>query len=58
MIQHIGYGTFIFFAAFSFLSGIWAWFIAPETKCVIGVEKVRPTGGGLAATDPSQGTNA
>ncbi|RSH80159.1 hypothetical protein EHS25_007264 [Saitozyma podzolica] len=32
MIQHIGYGTFIFFAAFSFLSGIWAWFIAPETK--------------------------
>jgi hypothetical protein len=39
MIQHIGFGTFIFFAAFSFLSGIWAWFIAPETKCVIRVEK-------------------
>ena len=32
MIQDIGYGTFVFFADFSFLSGIWAWLIAPETK--------------------------
>jgi len=32
MIQDIGYGTFVFFAVFSFLSGIWAWLIAPETK--------------------------
>ena len=32
MIENIGYGTFVFFAAFSFLSGVWAWLIAPETK--------------------------
>lgn len=32
MIEGIGYGTFVFFAAFAFLSGIWAYFIAPETK--------------------------
>ncbi|OCF77464.1 hypothetical protein I204_01452 [Kwoniella mangroviensis CBS 8886] len=27
MIKNIGYGTFIFFAVFSFLSGVWAWFM-------------------------------
>lgn len=32
MIDGIGYGTFVFFACFSFLSGVWAFFIAPETK--------------------------
>jgi sugar porter (SP) family MFS transporter len=32
MIQNIRWGTFVFFAAFSFMSGIWVWFICPETK--------------------------
>lgn len=32
MLQSIRYGTFIFFGAFAVLSGIWAWFLCPETK--------------------------
>ncbi|WVQ91962.1 hypothetical protein IAS59_005770 [Cryptococcus gattii] len=32
MLQNIRYGTFIFFGAFAVLSGIWAWFLCPETK--------------------------
>lgn len=32
MVQNIGAGAFFFFGAFSFLSAVWTWFIAPETK--------------------------
>jgi sugar porter (SP) family MFS transporter len=32
MLEHIGYGTYIFFAFFCGLSGIWALFLVPETK--------------------------
>ncbi|WVW85908.1 hypothetical protein I302_107946 [Kwoniella bestiolae CBS 10118] len=32
MIQNIKFGTFFFFAAFSFLSALWTWFFCPETK--------------------------
>jgi hypothetical protein len=31
-VQDTGYGAFIFFGAFSVLSGLWVWFVAPETK--------------------------
>lgn len=32
MLSNIGYGTYIFFAAMCFLSGIWAFFLVPETS--------------------------
>ncbi|WVQ75206.1 hypothetical protein IAR50_004818 [Cryptococcus sp. DSM 104548] len=32
MLQHIKYGTFLFFGAFGLMSGIWTWFLCPETK--------------------------
>lgn len=32
MIQSAGYGTFVFFACFCLLSGVWAYFLVPETK--------------------------
>jgi hypothetical protein len=31
MLEHIGYGTYIFFAAMCFLAGIWALCFVPET---------------------------
>lgn len=32
LISNTGYGTFVFFAAFSVLSGVWTYFCVPETK--------------------------
>ena len=32
MLQSIKYGTYIFFACFCFMAGIWAYFLVPETK--------------------------
>ncbi|KAI0775288.1 general substrate transporter [Trametes elegans] len=32
MLDKISYGTFIFFGAFSFLGGLFIWFLVPETK--------------------------
>ncbi|KZT37712.1 general substrate transporter [Sistotremastrum suecicum HHB10207 ss-3] len=32
MLQHIGFGTFVFFGAFSFLGGLFIWIFVPETK--------------------------
>lgn len=32
MLDSIGYGTYVFFAVFCFLSTIWAFFLVPETK--------------------------
>jgi sugar porter (SP) family MFS transporter len=34
LISNTGYGTFVFFAAFSVLSGVWTYFCVPETKGV------------------------
>ncbi|KAK0480038.1 sugar transporter [Armillaria novae-zelandiae] len=34
MLQHLGYGTFIFFGIFSFLGGCFIMFFVPETKGV------------------------
>ncbi|KAK0500345.1 general substrate transporter [Armillaria luteobubalina] len=34
MLQHLGYGTFIFFGIFSFLGGCFIMFLVPETKGV------------------------
>ncbi|SJL05401.1 probable MFS sugar transporter [Armillaria ostoyae] len=34
MLQHIGYGTFVFFGIFSFLGGCFVLFLVPETKGV------------------------
>jgi len=31
MLENIGYGTYIFFAAMCFLAGIWAFLFVPET---------------------------
>lgn len=32
MLEQIGWGTFIFFAAFATLAGVWTFFFVPETK--------------------------
>lgn len=32
MITNLGFGTFVFFGAFSFLGGLFIWFFVPETK--------------------------
>ncbi|KAI0368644.1 general substrate transporter [Pilatotrama ljubarskyi] len=32
MLDHIGFGTFVFFGAFSLLGGLFIWFFVPETK--------------------------
>lgn len=32
MIEEAGFGTYIFFACFCLLSGVWAYFLVPETK--------------------------
>lgn len=31
MLQNIGFGTYVFFCCFSALSGIWVYFLVPET---------------------------
>jgi hypothetical protein len=32
MLEHISYGTFIFFGSFSLAGGLFIWFFVPETK--------------------------
>ncbi|KAK6203734.1 hypothetical protein LQW54_008840 [Pestalotiopsis sp. IQ-011] len=32
MIEQIGFGTYVFFAAWCFLAAAWAWWFVPETK--------------------------
>ncbi|KAL0954486.1 hypothetical protein HGRIS_003454 [Hohenbuehelia grisea] len=32
MLDKLGFGTFVFFGAFSFLGGLFVWFFVPETK--------------------------
>lgn len=53
MIQHIKWGTFLFFAAFSFMSAIWTWFFCPETKGVSleGLDRIFGTKAGVEEID-------
>jgi len=32
MLTHLGFGTFVFFGAFSFIGGVFVWLFVPETK--------------------------
>ncbi|QKX54416.1 uncharacterized protein TRUGW13939_01502 [Talaromyces rugulosus] len=32
LIQNTGYGTYVFFCAFSILAAVWVWFFVPETN--------------------------
>lgn len=32
MLEDIGFGTYIFFGAWCYLAGVWAYFLVPETK--------------------------
>jgi hypothetical protein len=32
MLEHLKYGTYIFFAAFCILMFLWVWFLVPETR--------------------------
>ncbi|THY80684.1 hexose carrier protein [Aureobasidium pullulans] len=32
MLENIGFGTYVFFAVFCFLAGVWAYFLVPETR--------------------------
>ncbi|KAI0070424.1 general substrate transporter [Panus rudis PR-1116 ss-1] len=32
MMEHLGFGTFVFFGAFSFIGGVFVFFFVPETK--------------------------
>ena len=32
MLEKAGFETYIFFVCFCFLSGVWAYFLVPETK--------------------------
>jgi sugar porter (SP) family MFS transporter len=52
MLQHLGFGTFVFFGAFSFLGGLFVLFFVPETKG-LSLEEMDEVFGaqGLAAAD-------
>jgi len=52
MMQHLGFGTFVFFGAFSFLGGLFVMFFVPETKG-LSLEEMDEVFGaeGLAAAD-------
>lgn len=45
MLETIGFGTYIFFAAFALIAFVFTWFLIPETKVCITVEcgSVTPT---------------
>ncbi|KAH8100815.1 general substrate transporter [Cristinia sonorae] len=52
MMEHLGFGTFIFFGAFSFLGGLFILFFCPETKGLTLEEMDDVFGAqGLAAAD-------
>jgi len=53
MITHLGFGTFVFFGAFSFLGGVFIWLFVPETKGLALEEMDRVFGdsAGTAAAD-------
>ncbi|CDS06946.1 hypothetical protein LRAMOSA09469 [Lichtheimia ramosa] len=51
MLDNIGFGTYVFFAVFCFLSFFFVWFFVPETKGRSLEEMDEIFGGGTAATD-------
>ena len=52
MIQNLGFGTFVFFGAFSFVGGLFILFLVPETKGLTLEEMDQVFGSvGLAAAD-------
>lgn len=51
MLDNIGFGTYIFFGCFCFLSFFFVWFFVPETKGRALEEMDEIFGGGTAATD-------
>lgn len=56
MLEHITYGTFIFFGAFSLAGGLFIWFFVPETKGLTLEEMDEVFGAteGLAAADQAR----
>ncbi|KAJ7650213.1 general substrate transporter [Roridomyces roridus] len=54
MLQHLGFGTFIFFGAFSFMGGIFIWFCVPETKGVTLEEMEEGNTEGIAIEDQAR----
>ncbi|KAF8896348.1 hypothetical protein BD779DRAFT_1495399 [Infundibulicybe gibba] len=53
MLEHLGFGTFVFFGAFSFLGGLFIMFLVPETKGLTleEMDQVFGDSKGLAAAD-------
>nr|GAT60721.1 general substrate transporter [Mycena chlorophos] len=56
MLQHLGFGTFVFFGAFSLVGGLFVLFFVPETKGVTleEMEEVFGNTTGLAAEDAAR----
>jgi len=56
MLDHLTYGTFIFFGAFSFMGGLFIWFFVPETKGLTleEMDDVFGAAKGLAAEDQAR----
>ncbi|KAF7316813.1 General substrate transporter [Mycena chlorophos] len=56
MLQHLGFGTFVFFGAFSLFGGLFVMFFVPETKGVTleEMEEVFGNTTGLAAEDAAR----
>lgn len=56
MLEHITYGTFIFFGAFSLLGGLFIWIFVPETKGLTleEMDDVFGASEGLAAADQAR----
>lgn len=56
MLEHLEYGTFIFFGAFSFMGGLFVWFFVPETKGLTleEMDDVFGASEGLAAADQAR----
>ncbi|KAG6817649.1 hypothetical protein H0H87_005406 [Tephrocybe sp. NHM501043] len=53
MMDHLGFGTFVFFGAFSLLGGLFVMFLVPETKGLTleEMDEVFGSSTGLAAAD-------
>ncbi|TFK27138.1 sugar transporter [Coprinopsis marcescibilis] len=56
MLEHLRYGTFVFFGAFSLMGGFFIWFLVPETKGLTleEMDDVFGSIGGFAAADQAR----